>query len=721
MRREVRSGCPYCGVGCGLVAEVSGGRLQAVRGDDRHPVNSGRTCQKPIELPLASRSADRATTPLWRDHPDGRFEEAPWEELMPQLARRLLDIRHEHGPGSIAFYVSGQLLTEDYYVVNKLAKGFLGTNNVDSNSRLCMSSAVAAYDAVFGADGPPPSYADIEQSDCFLLLGSNTAACHPILWARIRERQAHGARVIVADPRRTPTADAADLHLALRPGTDAVLLNALLGVVDRDGMLDREYLAQHVDGHEEMLAGAARWTPERAARVCGVPVVDIEAAAHHFAGAGAALALWSMGVNQSVAGTRTSRAIVNLCLATGHIGRPGSGPLSLTGQPNAMGGREVGGLAHMLPGYRKVASAEDRRELERLWALPPAAAGISSVPGLPATDLFDALEDGRIRAVWICGTNPVVSMPDAARTRAALARAELVVVQDAYHPTETSALAHAVLPAAQWPEKQGTMTNSERRVSLIRKAIEPPGAALPDWEIFARLASALGFEEHFAWRTPAAVYDEFAALTAGRPCDQAGLSHARLEGGGKLAVAVPEPRPPRHRAPLRRRRLPHPLGPRRGRAGRAGRAARGARRGVPAGPHHRAHRRPVAHDDPHRQVTQADGRRAGAVPRDHRRRRTAGERGRRLLRARELTARLRNAARAGRRRRTRGNRVRADALGRATRSGGCRHCQRAHAQATDPVSRQPGLKASAVRVEPAGPGLAGRQAVRTPAPPRGSW
>ncbi len=540
-QREVRTGCPYCGVGCGLIATVNDGRLVAVRGDDDHPVNAGRTCQKPLALPEASRTPDRAVTPLWREDREGRFSPTGWEAIMARLAQRLHQIREEHGPDSIAFYISGQLLTEDYYAAAKLVKGFLGTNNLDSNSRLCMSSAVAAYTATFGADGPPPSYADIDEADCFLLLGSNTAACHPIVWRRIRERQAQGARVIVVDPRRTDTAAAADLHLQVRPGTDLVLLNAIIAQIDRDGMVDHDYLERHVDGYADVLAAAAEWTPERAEAVSGVPALDIERTAHLFAGAGAALALWSMGANQSTEGTAINRALMNLCLATGHIGRPGAGPFSLTGQPNAMGGREVGGLAHLLPGYRKVASEADRAQMNRLWAMPDTAAGVSATPGLPATDLFDALEDGRVKAVWIVATNPLVSMPDSERAKAALARAELVVCQDAYDPTETSAVAHAVLPAAQWPEKQGTMTNSERRVTLVRQAVEPPGDALPDWRIFARLAAALGWGEHFAWPSAAEVYGEFAALTAGRPCDQAGISHERLEREGSLQWPCPTP------------------------------------------------------------------------------------------------------------------------------------------------------------------------------------
>ena len=501
---RVKTGCPYCGVGCGLVAEVRDGRLHAVSGDETHPVNRGLTCRKPLALPEASRSPDRALTPQVREHATHRFRDATWDEALDVVTSKLARLK----PEEIAFYISGQLLTEDYYAVNKLAKGYLQTNNVDSNSRLCMSSAVAGYDAVFGSDGPPPAYADLELTDCILLLGSNTSACHPILWGRIRAAQERGAKLIVVDPRRTDAATVADIHLQIRPGTDLALLNALIA------------------GHE--LAGD--WTPERAADVCGVPVEGITRAAQTFAD-GPSMALWSMGANQSVEGVAINRALLNLCVVTGQIGKPGAGPLSLTGQPNAMGGRETGGLAHLLPGYRKIVREDHRAEVEAAWGLP--AGSISPKPGLPATDLFEALEDGRVKAVWIVATNPAVSMPDAERARAALRNADLVIVQDAYHPTETTALAHVVLPASQWPEKAGTMVNSERRITLMRAAIDPPGEARADWEIFAATARRMGFDG-FEWESAAEVYDEFAALTAGRPCDQAGVSHARLEREGTI-------------------------------------------------------------------------------------------------------------------------------------------------------------------------------------------
>ena len=524
--------CPYCGVGCGLVAGVQDGRLTAVEGDALHPVNRGATCQKPLALPDAVHAPDRATVPLVRDGLDERWRSVGWSAAVRRVAGRMRGVIERHGPGAVAFYLSGQLLSEDYYVANKLGKGFIGTNNVDANSRLCMSSAVSGHQGAFGADGPPASYADLDRADCFVLLGANAAACHPIVWARIRRRQAEGAQVIVIDPRRTATAQAADLHLPVRPGGDLALLNAMLGVLAGEGLLDEPFLARRTEGATEALAVAAQWPPPRAQEACGVEAAAIEDAARRFGRAPRAMVLWSMGANQSTVGTLKNRALINLCLATGNLGRPGCGPLSLTGQPNAMGGREVGGLCAQLPGYRSVADPEHRAEMRRLWDIPSDAPGIAPEPGLAATEMADALHDGRVRALWVCGSNPVASQPDPERFVAGLRAADLVVVADAHFPTETSALAHVALPAAAWPEKEGTMTNSERRVSFVRRALDPPGQALPDWEMLARVGRALGHRGAFAWRTSAAVYAEFVATTAGRPCDMTGLSHERLRREG---------------------------------------------------------------------------------------------------------------------------------------------------------------------------------------------
>jgi ferredoxin-nitrate reductase len=541
MPDRVHTLCPYCGVGCGLVAKAREGRLVGVEGDPIHPVNRGKTCRKPLELASAVHAADRATVPLLRERRDLGFRNTSWEEVIGRLSSRLREIVAEHGPGAVAFYVSGQLLSEDYYAVNKLAKGFLGTNNVDSNSRLCMSSAVAGYSGAFGYDGPPPAYADVNLADCLLLLGSNTAACHPIVWSRIRERRSEGACVICVDPRRTQTARESTLHLPVRPGTDLALLSAMLHVLDRDGLLDEDFIARSTSGWEEARAVAREWSPRRAGEVCGVEPALIEEAAERFGAGPRSMALWSMGANQSRVGTLKNRALINLCLASGQIGRPGTGPLSLTGQPNAMGGRETGGLAHLLPGYRRLDSAEDRAEMERFWRVAEGGAGISPEPGLAAVDLFEAVRSGEVKALWVVATNPAVSLPDSGRAREALEAAELLVVQDAHHPTETGALADAVLPAAAWPEKQGTMTNSERRVGLVRRLLEPAGEALPDWEIFARLGRALGYGEHFAWSGPEEVFAEFAACTAGRPCDLSGVSHERLAREGSVQWPCPSP------------------------------------------------------------------------------------------------------------------------------------------------------------------------------------
>ncbi|MGH2838523.1 MAG: molybdopterin oxidoreductase family protein, partial [Thermoleophilaceae bacterium] len=537
--KQVRTTCPYCGVGCGLVAKVANGRLASVEGDRLHRVNRGATCRKPLHLPDTVHSRDRATTPLMRTSRDVRWQPVTWRRAIPDLAKRLRSIVDEHGPDALMFYVSGQLLTEDYYVVNKLVKGFIGTNNVDSNSRLCMSSAVAAYRATFGSDGPPGCYADIDQADCMLLLGTNTAACHPIVWSRIRRRQEEGAQLIVIDPRRTRTAEAADLHLPVRPGGDLALLNAMINVIVRDGLVDEAFVAARTEGAEQALGTAQEWTPERAAEETGVAAELIIDAARSFAGATRSLALWSMGANQSSVGTLKNRALHNLCLLTGNFGRPGTGPLSLTGQPNAMGGRETGGLADLLPAYRSVTVAEDRAAMRKLWGLPADMPGISPEPGVASTELADALHEGRVKAVWVVATNPVVSQPDAERFAAGLERAELVVCQDAYHPTETAALAHYALPAAGWPEKDGVMTNSERGVSLVQRALPAPGLALPDWEIFARLGRALGHADAFAWRSAAEVFDEYAATTEGRLCDVTGITHERLRREGVLQWPCP--------------------------------------------------------------------------------------------------------------------------------------------------------------------------------------
>ena len=448
--RWVKSTCPYCGVGCGVEVGVRGGEIFEVRGDKAHPANFGKLCPKPGGLPEGVHSPDRLTHPLRRET-SGALEPVSWDDALDEVAERLEGTLEQHGPEAAAFYISGQLLTEDYYAANKLAKGFLGTNNVDSNSRLCMSSAVVGYKGAFGADGPPTAYSDIGYAGCIMLWGSNAAECHPITFARIKQRKKDdkadpNLSIIVVDPRRTPTAEIADLHLAVRPGTDLALANAMLRVLLDEGLIDYRFIERHTNGFEEAAEVAREWNVEKAARVCGLKAEDIGWAARKFGTAGAALIFWTMGVNQSTVGTLKNRAIINLCLATGNVEKPGAGPFSLTGQPNAMGGREVGGLANLLPGYRTAENPEHRREVEKAWGLAPGS--IPEAWGLSATEIFRALDKGDLKFLWIAATNPAASFPDLDRARRAIGNAEaFVVVQDAY-PTETTRLADLVLPAA---------------------------------------------------------------------------------------------------------------------------------------------------------------------------------------------------------------------------------------------------------------------------------
>jgi anaerobic selenocysteine-containing dehydrogenase len=420
---------------------------------------------------------------------------------------RFREIIHKHGRDAVAFYISGQITTEAQYVFNKLAKGAIGTNNIDANSRLCMASAVSAYKLAFGADAPPTCYDDIELADCFLIVGANMAECHPVLWQRVKRRAARKrVRVVVVDPRRTPTAEGAHLHLPIAPGTDVPLLNAMLHVLVSQNWINEKFIRAHADDWEPAREAAEGWPPSRAAKVCGIEERLIHRAAFWFGQAAESLSFWAMGTNQSTSGVAKNLALINLHLATGKVGRPGSGPFSLTGQPNAMGGREVGYMSNLLPGHREVTNAEHREQIARIWGV--STTRIQSKPGLDAVTMFEAIESGDVKALWVIGCNPLATMPNANQVRRSLERAELLVVQDCYHPTETTRFAHVLLPAAMSLEVEGTMTNSERRVSLMQPVLPPPGDARPDWEIGARFAALLGFEEQFSYTSPAHVFEE---------------------------------------------------------------------------------------------------------------------------------------------------------------------------------------------------------------------
>ena len=512
-----------------MLARARDGAVAEVRGDPDHPVNLGKLCAKGALLAEVFTTGDRMRWPMLRDRKGSHTRVVGWDEAIERVASTIRRNVAAHGPDSIMLYGSGQLPTEDYYLFGKLAKGFLGTNNQDTNSRLCMASAVTAYNLAFGTDSPPASYADIEAANTFLILGANVEACHPILFDRIKARKragGDGVKVIVVDPRRTRTAEIADIYLPVLPATDVALLQSLLFEVRLAGGIDERFAADHSSGWAALEASLDGWSAERASTVTGVDAQDILDAARLIAGNGPLLSLWTMGANQSTSGVDKNLGLINLSLATGNIGKPGAGPFSLTGQPNAMGGREAGGLATTLPGHRFVANAAHRAAVESAWGLPSGA--ISDRPGLTAIEMVEALERDELKVVWIAASNPLASLPNSERVRAAFQRAELVVVQDAYSTTETTRVADVLLPAAQWAERAGTMTNSERRICLLEQIGEPPDLAEPDWRIICRVAQALGFGDAFDYADTEQIFEEYRELTRGQDLDITGVSYALL-------------------------------------------------------------------------------------------------------------------------------------------------------------------------------------------------
>ncbi|QLF71900.1 molybdopterin-dependent oxidoreductase (plasmid) [Peteryoungia desertarenae] len=502
---ETRTTCPYCGVGCGVIATVDDAGAVSVRGDPEHPANLGRLCSKGSALGETLDLDGRALFPMI----DGR--RARWDDALDLVAARFSAAIDAYGPDSVAFYVSGQLLTEDYYVANKLMKGFVGSANIDTNSRLCMASSVAGHRRAFGADTVPGCYEDLELADLIVLAGSNTAWCHPVLYQRIASAKARrpGLKVVVIDPRRTSTTDIADLHLAIRPDADVALFAGLFSHLVRAGAIDQSYIARHTTGFAEAFA-AVDLSMADLIEATGLPSMQLREFFRLFAETEKVVTCYSQGINQSSCGTDKVNAILNCHLATGRIGRPGMGPFSLTGQPNAMGGREVGGLSNMLAAHMALENAADRERVQRFWNAP----SIAQRPGLKAVDMFDAVADGRIKSLWIMSTNPVVSMPDADRVREAIRSCPFVVVSDIVAHTDTARLAHVLLPATGWGEKSGTVTNSERRISRQRAFLSAPEEARPDWWQISEVARRMGFGEAFDYSEPHQIFAEHAALSA---------------------------------------------------------------------------------------------------------------------------------------------------------------------------------------------------------------
>ena len=559
--KETRSTCPYCGVGCGVIIESAGGQITQVRGDPDHPANFGRLCTKGSTLHLTATPAviqhQRLLYPMHRPQRGAAPERRTWDEATSAIARQLHRVIDAHGADAVGVYGSGQLLTEDYYVLNKFVKGLLGTNQLDTNSRLCMSSAVAGYKQTLGADAPPACYEDIDHAACLFISGSNTAWAHPILFRRIEDakRARPDLKIIVVDPRRTDTCEIADLHLPIQPGTDVLLCHGLLHIMLWEGWVDPAYIAAHTQGFDALKALVRDATPELVARTCGVPPDALTTAARWFAGVpegGGArqptLSLYCQGLNQSTSGTAKNAALINLHLATGQIGQPGAGPLSLTGQPNAMGGREVGGMANLLSAHRDLANPDHRAEVATLWGVDD----VPAQPGKTAIELFEAAADGQIKTLWIACTNPAHSLPDQATVRRALQRTEFVILQDAFATTATAAYADLLLPATTWGEKLGTVTNSERRISRVRAAVPPLGQARHDWQIATQIAQRLearlrpGQPSLFAYDTSNAaagaeqIWNEHRASTRGRDLDITGLSWALLDRAGPQQWPLPE-------------------------------------------------------------------------------------------------------------------------------------------------------------------------------------
>jgi anaerobic selenocysteine-containing dehydrogenase len=532
--RWVSTTCGYCSVGCGMFVGVKDGRAVSVRGNPDHPVNRGMLCPKGLSEHHTLDSTNRARHPLLKTN--GAFGRVSWTAALETMAATFRDVQSRHGQDAVGVISTGQLVTEEFYALGKLVQLGLGTRNYDGNTTLCMSTAVAGYKASFGSDGPPGAYEDLERADVILLIGANIADNHPILCRRL---EANPRRtLVVIDPRVTKTAMMADLHLPIRPRADLALLNGLIHIVIKENLVDRGYIDQHTTGFEALRESVRDYPPERVAEITGLETGLLHRTATLYASARAGFIAWTMGVNHSTKGTQTVNAINNLALITGNIGRAGAAPFSITGQCNAMGTREAG-FASSLPGYRKFENPAHRTELAELWKVP--VDRIPDARGLAYPDIIEAALDKRIRALWIIATNPIVSFPNLGVLTQALEGLEFLVVQDGFHPTPTTEFADLVLPAAIWGEKEGTYTNSERRVSKVNRACGPPGEARADFDIFLDLAATLGVRDELfpGWTTPRDAFDEWKHVSAGRLCDYSGMTYEALEEHGGVQWPFP--------------------------------------------------------------------------------------------------------------------------------------------------------------------------------------
>jgi len=536
--RWVATTCGYCSVGCGMFIGVRDGRAVSVRGNPDHPVNRGMLCPKGLSEHHTIDAENRARVPLMKQ--GGRFARVSWPQALETMAKTFRGVQARYGPDAVGVISTGQLVTEEFYALGKLVQLGIGTRNYDGNTTLCMSTAVAGYKRSFGSDGPPGAYEDLERADVILLIGANIADNHPILCRRLEANP--GTTLIVVDPRVTKTAMLADLHLPIRPRADLALLNGLIHIIIERDLVDHEYIERHTTGFDALRESVSGYTPDYVAQITGIEPDLLLRTAALYAGARAAFIAWTMGVNHSTKGTETVNAINNLALVTGNIGRPGAAPFSITGQCNAMGTREAG-FASSMPGYRAFENPAHRAELAALWNVP--VERIPDARGLAYPDIIEAALDRRIRALWIIATNPIVSFPNLGALKQALEGLDFLVVQDGFHPTPTTELADLVLPAAIWGEKEGTYTNSERRVSKANRACDPPGEARADFDIFLDLATTLGVRDEIfpGWHTPGDAFDEWRRVSAGRLCDYSGMTYAAIEANGGMQWPFPKGEP----------------------------------------------------------------------------------------------------------------------------------------------------------------------------------
>ena len=532
--RWVATTCGYCSVGCGMFVGVKENRAVSVRGNPDHPVNLGKLCPKGLSEHYALEAENRARYPLLRKN--GKLTRVDWDEALGTMIEKFRAVQQKHGRDALGVLSTGQLVTEEFYALGKLVQLGFGSRNYDGNTTLCMASAVSGYKRSFGSDGPPGAYEDLQKADVIFLIGANIADNHPILCQHL-EANPHKT-LIVADPRVTKTAMMADVFLPLKPRSDIALLNGIMHVLIKAGLIDHDYVAAHTSGFEELAASVQKYTPEHVSRITGLGPEQILRVAYLYGNAKAGFIGWTMGVNHSTKGTETVNAINNLALITGNIGRAGASPFSITGQCNAMGTRE-GGFTSSLPGYRKFENAKDREELAAMWGI--SSDRLPTSRGMAYPDIVEAAVAKKIRALWIIATNPIVSFPNLDVLKQGLETLEFLVVQDGFHPTPTSELAHLVLPAAIWGEKEGTYTNSERRVSKVNRAVPPPGEAKPDFDIFLELARKLGcYDELFPeWKGPEDAFEEWKLVSAGRLCDYSGMNYEMIEQHGGVQWPLP--------------------------------------------------------------------------------------------------------------------------------------------------------------------------------------